>query len=145
VAGRSTRSLDLMNTVLVIFFLSVQSSYRENVETEATEEAFDTVQFFASKNKAWRIKTYATDQDVHVWSLGEQPADLVKIAEANTQKHYGDVLTEGYIIETEGGLKGVRSELKLRGLPNHLEKSTKGFVFWAPEGTKYRTKSKPKE
>ena len=93
-----------MKTVLVIFFLSVQSSYSDNTESPATDEAFDTVQFFASDGVSWRIKTYATDQDVHIWSLGPDVSDIVALARANTEKHYGDVLTEGYVIETEHGL-----------------------------------------
>jgi hypothetical protein len=134
-----------MNTVLVVFFLDICSSYSKNSEEPATEEAFDTVQFFSSGKDAWRIKTFATDQDVHVWSLGKTPDNLVEIAVENTKKHYGDVLTEGYVIEVKDGLKGVRRELKKRGLPANLETSEAGFSFWTPEGTKYRTKSQPKE
>src|SRR3546814_18667479 len=102
-----------MKTVLVVFFLSVQSSYSENTEIAATEDAFDTVQFYAANGTSWRIKTYAQDQDVHIWSLGSKVADLVALARTNTEKHYGDVLTEGYIIETEEGLEGVRRELEM--------------------------------
>src|SRR3546814_4890603 len=101
-----------MKTVLVVFFLSVQSSYSGNTEIAATEDAFDTVQFYAANGTSWRIKTYAQDQDVHIWSLGSKVADLVALARTNTEKHYGDVLTEGYIIETEEGLEGVRRELR---------------------------------
>ena len=57
-----------MNSTLVIFFLSVQSSYTSNTEAPATEGAFDTVQFYGGESGCWRIKTYATDQDVHAWS-----------------------------------------------------------------------------
>src|SRR3546814_1433614 len=60
----------------------------------ATEDAFDTVQFYAANGTSWRIKTYAQDQDVHIWSLGSKVADLVALARTNTEKHYGDVLTE---------------------------------------------------
>ena len=133
-----------MKTVLVIFFLSVQSSYSGNSEVEATEEAFDTVQFYASDGMNWRIKTYAQDEDVHIWSLGPDIPDIVALARANTEKNYGDVLTEGYIIETHQGLEGVRRELEKRGLEPNLELPPSGAVFWAPEGTRYRSKSAPK-
>jgi hypothetical protein len=53
-----------------------------------------TVQFYESDNGSWRIKTYATDQDVHVWSLGKNVEDIVSLARSNTAKHYGDVLSE---------------------------------------------------
>lgn len=134
-----------MQTVLVIFFLSVQSSYSSETETPATDDAFDTVQFYASNGTNWRIKTYASDQDVHIWSLGANILDVVALARANTEKHYGDVLTEGYVVETEDGLEGVRRELEKRGLSTYLELSPSGAVFWAPVGSHYRTKSKPRQ
>lgn len=133
-----------MKTVLVVFFLSIQSSYSENSESAATKAAFDTVQFYAANGINWRIKTYAKDQDVHIWSLGENVTDIVALARANTEKHYADVLREGYVIETEEGLEGVRRGLIERGLAPNLELPPSGAVFWAPEGTRYRTKSEPK-
>jgi hypothetical protein len=132
-----------MNTKLVIFFLTVQSSYSDNTEEPATDKVFDTVQFFESETGGWRIKTYATDQDVHVWSLGDQVEDIVALARSNTEKHYRDVLSEGYILESDTGTDGLRRELADRGLSTHLEISEAGFVFWSPEGTSYSTKSKP--
>lgn len=132
-----------MKTVLVIFFLTVQSSYLENSEIDATDEVFDTVQFFADTSGSWRIKTYATDQDIHAWSIGATLDGIVDLARENTEKHYGDVLWEGYIIETDEGIDGLRRELRERGLPDHLEISETGFLFWAPEGTRYRSQSEP--
>jgi hypothetical protein len=132
-----------MNATLVIFFLSVQSSYTADTDAPATDDAFDTVQFYESDSGSWRIKTYATDQDVHVWSLGENVEDIVSLARSNTEKHYGDVLSEGYILNSKTGIDGLRQELAARGLSTHLEVSDSGFVFWAPEGTRYRSKSKP--
>lgn len=132
-----------MKTILVIFFLSVQSSYSGNSELPATDDAFDTVQFYAGEGGSWRVKTYAQDEDVHIWSLDPNAADIVSLARTNTEKHYGDVLAEGYVIETDGGLDGVRRELEKRGLDANLELPPSGAVFWAPAGTRYRTKSTP--
>jgi hypothetical protein len=132
-----------MNTKLVIFFLTVQSSYSADTEEPATDDVFDTVQFFESDTGGWRIKTYAMDQDVHAWSLGNKIEDIVSLARSNTEKNYGDVLSEGYILESDTGIDGLRLELADRGLSTHLEISDAGFVFWAPEGTLYSTKSKP--
>lgn len=134
-----------MKIVLVIFFLSVQSSYLNNSEIDATDETFDTVQFVATDGGAWRIKTYATDQDVHVWSIGSTTEDIAALARQNTEKLYGDVLTEGYIIETTDGIEGVRHELRKRGLSDHLENAKSGMLFWAPEGTSYRSQSAPRQ
>ena len=133
-----------MNATLVIFFLTVQSSYSADAESAATDDIFDTVQFYESEAAgAWRIKTYATDQDVHVWSIGKNIEDIVALARSNTEKHYGDVLGEGYILKSTTGLEGLRNELASRGLSTHLEVSDAGFLFWTPEGTHYRSKSRP--
>ena len=132
-----------MNVVLVIFLLTVQSSYRNNIESDATEEAFDTVQFFATDKGAWRIKTYAMDQDVHVWSIASTSKDVVGLAERNTDAHYGDVLSKHYVITAADGIEGLRRSLKEHALPDHLEISEAGFLFWAPAGTSYRTRSRP--
>ena len=137
--------MGFMNATLVIFFLTMQSSYSADTESPATEEAFDTVQFYQSDTSGgWRIKTYATDEDVHVWSLGKSVEDIVSLARSNTEKHYGDVLAEGYILTSTTGIDGLRQELAARGLSTHLEVSDSGFVFWTPEGTQYRSKSKPR-
>ena len=134
-----------MKIILAIFFLKIQSSYLGNSETEATAETFDTVQFVATDSGAWRVKTFATDQDVHVWSLGKASEDIVSLAKKNTEKNYGDVLSESYIIESSDGIEGVKSELRKRGLSDHLEVSKSGILFWAPEGTNYKTKSSPQQ
>jgi hypothetical protein len=133
-----------MRTVLVLFFLSVQSSYTNNSEIDATDEVFDTVQFYGTESGSWRIKTYATDQDVHIWSIGVKLDDLIAAAQQNTLKNYGDILTEGYIIDTVEGVEGLRKELAERGLADNLEVPPSGAIFWAPPGTKYRSKSAPR-
>jgi hypothetical protein len=133
-----------MKTVLVIFFLAIQSSYSGNTEVQATSKSFDTVQFYASNGTAWRIKTYAQDEDVHIWSIDSTVDDIVALAQQNTSQHYGDVLSEEYIIETDDGIEGVRRELSKRGLDVHLELPPSGAVFWSPLGTRYRSKSAPK-
>jgi hypothetical protein len=131
-----------METVLVVFRLAVKSSYVQNVEVDANVEEFDTVQFYYGGADCWRIKTFAVDQDVHAWNIGKVE-DLVALARANTEKHYGDVLSEGYILKSVSGLDGIRLELTERGLDSHLEIASAGFVFWTPEGTTYRSKSRP--
>lgn len=133
-----------MKIALIIFFMSRQSSDSGGTEVAATEGAFDTVQFYAAEGASWRIKTYAQDQDVHIWLLDPSVADIVALARANTEKHHGDLLTEGYVIETTEGLEGLRRELEKRGLPPTLDMPPSGAVFWAPAGSEYRSKSAPK-
>lgn len=66
----------------------------EHEANEASEDLFDTVRFVATEQGAWRIRTYAEDQDVHTWSMPIAPDHLIALARQNTDKHYGDVLTE---------------------------------------------------
>ena len=135
---------DFMKIALIIFFLSVQSSYLNNTEAVATEEIFDTIQFFATAEGAWRIKTYATDQDVHIWSIGGTSDDIIELARRSTEKHYGDILAEVFIIETTDGIEGLRRELRSHGLSDRLEISKGGFLFWSPDGSDYRSRSEPR-
>lgn len=133
-----------MTTQLILFRLAIQSSYLQNTEAPATEEVFDTIQFFATDSQAWRIKTYATDQDVHIWALdADVVEELVEVAVGNTEANYGDVLEEGYVMASETGLDGLRAELDARGLPVNLKETGFGAVFWTPPGTQYRTQSRP--
>lgn len=132
-----------MKTVLIIFFLTIQSSYATNTEIPATAEVFDTVQFFANNGQHWRVRTFARNQDVHLHSLGPHVADIVTLAKTNTSTHYGDLVAREVLIESEDGLEGVRHELARRGLDVNLEQPPSGAVFWAPSGTRYRTKSTP--
>jgi hypothetical protein len=69
--------------------------------------------------------------------------DLEALAQSNTEKHYGDVLAKAFILNSSTGIDGLQQELASRGLSTHLEISDSGFVFWAPEGTRYRSKTKP--
>jgi hypothetical protein len=126
-----------------MYFLSIQSSYPRNTEIPASPTAFDTIQFYASGESAWRVKTFAQDEDVHVWSIGAGAGDLVDLARENTAQHYGDVMVKEYLIETDDGIEGVRRELVNLGLADHLEFPRSGAVFWTPAGSSYRTKSSP--
>ncbi|QPF75002.1 hypothetical protein G8A07_20175 [Roseateles sp. DAIF2] len=136
----------MSSTQLILFRLSIRSSYALNMEEAATEDEFDTIQFFAAADgSVWRIKTYAVDQDVHVWTLdgSEIGSDLVEIAVGNTEANYGDVLDEGYVLSSDTGLAGLREQLEARGLPPHLNETSFGAVFWTPPDTNYKTKSRP--
>ncbi len=131
-----------MKAVLVLFLLSIKSSYVNDDESEATDEQFDTIQFVQTDKGTWRIKTFAVDEDVHLWSI-EAADDIVELAVENTNKHYGDVIDEAFVIESEDGIEGLRKGLEKQGLSTHLEISPRGPLFWAPPGTQYKTKSSP--
>ena len=133
-----------MKSVLVIFLLTIQGSYLANTEEAATASRYDTIQFYSGESGNWRIKTYAIDEDVHIWSLGGNVGDIVALAKANTEKNYGDVLSKAYVIESDDGIEGIKRGLIKKGLPSNLELPPSGAVFWAPVGTRYRSKSAPK-
>jgi hypothetical protein len=132
-----------METTLVIFVLSIQSSYLNNSELRATNGKADTVQFLVSPDAAWRIKTFAVDEDVHVYSLGASKQDTVAVVSASTERTYGDVVARRYIVSSAIGIAGLRSELKRFGLGESMEVSELGFAFSVPEGSHYKTKSTP--
>lgn len=132
-----------MDFVLIIFVLTIQSSYAQNAETAAMGSNADTVQFLIEPNQAWRIKTFAIDQDVHVYSLGETNAAIEEKAIASTERSYGDVIAKKYIIRSRTGMEGLKAELKKHNLSQNLEISKSGFAFWVPENTEYRSKTQP--
>jgi hypothetical protein len=127
---------------LVIFLLTVQSSQAEQTQRPGTAAECDTIQFFQSPRGNWRIRTFAIDQDVHVWELDKDIADILELARSNTEELYHGVLAEGHVIESQT-LEGLRQALVARGLPANLKVSDGGFLFWAPAGTEYRMKSTP--
>ena len=135
-----------MNVLLVIFTLNVQSSYAQNVERDADPASKDTVQFLLIEGQAWRIKTYAIDHDVHVWSIGPMTAEkLEELARTNTAKNYADVLGETIVVKSASGFDGLREQLKKNGLSPNLEIPKSGaFAFWVQEAGVYKSRSTPK-
>jgi len=133
-----------MNTALIVFKLSIQSSYVEDSEAEADMDAFDTVQFFISDTGAWRIRTFSIDEDVHVYSLGTARPDMEKLVIASTEKTYGDIIVAKHVFSSADGIPGLKRELEAAGWSASVRESAQhGFAFWVPEGSDYRTKSTP--
>jgi hypothetical protein len=137
-------ALKAMETILIIFVLTIQSSYVQNIETAAVGFNADTVQFLIDPNQAWRIKTFATDQDVHVYSLGLPSETIENLVIESTERTYGDVISKKYVLRSRTGIEGLKDELKNVSLNQSLEVSKSGFAFWVPENTQYRSKSQPK-
>ena len=48
-----------MKSVLVLFLLTIKSSFINDEESEATDEQFDTIQFVRTDKGTWRFKTFA--------------------------------------------------------------------------------------
>jgi len=133
-----------MQSVLVVYVLTIQSSYAEDSEGPADDETFDTVQFFVGPEAAWRIRTFSMDEDVHVYSLGPTTAETLETVRASTEKTYGDIIAAQHVFSSDDGTAGLKKELAGSDLGATFEESTKhGFIFWVPEGTEYRTRSTP--
>jgi hypothetical protein len=133
-----------METTLLVFVLSIQSSYLKNSELPAVEGRADTVQFLVLPAASWRIKTFAVDEDVHVYSLGPSRPDEVIVVTASTERTYGDVIAKRYVVTSKTGIAGLKDELKRLGLDDSIEVSDQGFAFAVPKDSHYRTKSTPK-
>jgi hypothetical protein len=134
-----------MKTTLIIFFLGIQSSYSDNRE-ERVEGFGDTVQWLIAEDQVWRVRTYALDEDVHVYLVASKrdlAVDYVALAHSNTEKHYGDVLEREVTLYSNDGTSGIEAGLTENGLDAHLNKAPSGLFFWSPIGTKYSAKSQP--
>lgn len=133
---------------LVIGILTIESSYAQNVERPARGVP-DTLQFWLGPSGAWRIRTYATDHDIHPHSLGaldkmkEQP---VEFAREQIKKYYGDVLASVVVLEfaDTSNSAAVRQLLAERMLKGSLEVPRVGFAFWNPDNGVYSSRTTPK-
>jgi len=131
-------------TTLLIFKLSIKSSYGQNVELPADAKDFDTVQWWLGVNEAWRIKTHAVDDDIHPHLIAERVE--AAFARENTREHYGDVLKEEYtvVLDNPADMAEVESKMRAIGGAATLEMSpNKRFGFWNPDGRRYSSKSTP--
>ncbi len=132
---------------LVVALLSVQSSYAKEVEQPAAGVP-DTIQFWLTSSLQQRIRTYAMDHDIHVYSLGpvEEKKVTAEFAIEHIKKHYADV-TASLVVLTftdPKDKKGVEEVLAAHHLKGTLEVSKSGVAFYNPDSGEYRTKSKPK-
>ncbi len=135
-----------MAATLLIFKLSVQSSYAQNIERPADERNFDTVQWWLTDTETWRVKIFAMDDDIHTYETAG-PIDM-QVAIANTEKHYGDVIATRYALDFTDHRDRDEVELKMSQLGGYstLELAPSGlFAFWNPEHRKYSSKTAPKQ
>ncbi|MGJ8653740.1 MAG: hypothetical protein ACSHX8_10740 [Opitutaceae bacterium] len=132
--------------ILLIFKLTVESSYSEDLEREASEK-FDTIQWWIGSSGAWRIKTYAIDSDIHPYRITtkKEKEELVQLATANTKKTYGDVTSEIIRIDVQDGWDNetVLRLLKEHSLKEKFEWVEAGYLLWVPDDSTYTTQSKP--
>ncbi|PIY60554.1 hypothetical protein COY95_01180 [Candidatus Woesearchaeota archaeon CG_4_10_14_0_8_um_filter_47_5] len=145
--GKSKLKSQANKNLLVIFILTVQSSYSRNIE-EPVKNVPDTIQFWIPLNiqEIWRIRTYAIDHDIHVYQvkLNQSLDSPVNFAVQSTQKSYSDIIKEVRVIEIieVNNTDEVKNAFAKANLPPNLE--LKGpIVFWNPDNAKYKSISTP--
>ena len=133
--------------VLILTILSVESSYFQEVERPATKVP-DTIQFWFTPDSQWRIRTYAIDHDIHLYTLGARP-DGSRVttdeARAHIVKHYREITASTIVLRFHdpNEPEEVRRVLAEHKLPGKLEVGKNGVTFYNPDGGEYRAKSKP--
>ena len=131
---------------LLVFQLAVQSSYADNIEREAEEDRFDTIQWWFTEAETWRIKTFAIDQDIHTHCIAGCVAEEVAIE--NTVKHYADVVEKAFVLQFDdlSDASEVAEVMADIGGASALEvaRNGKSFAFWNPARLKFVSKSQPK-
>jgi hypothetical protein len=133
--------------ILVIAVLCVASSYLRNEEGPAREVP-DTIQFWMGADCVWRIRTYAADHDIHIYSMGPFQGEFDNVWQPcvdHIEKHYGDIYTSLQVIAFPdcSNNKDIESRLIRGGLDGALEVAPAGFAFYNPDRAKYRSQSTP--
>lgn len=134
----------LMNTLLV-YKLVIQSSYANDTEDDADAERFDTVQWWVTPGGAWRIRTFATDNDVHLHHVAA-PTD-VAVLQQTTQRNYDEVIDEAFEVALPalGDAEALDAAMADLGGAAALEIDRNGarFAFWNPLGLRFVSQSQP--
>lgn len=130
---------------LMVFKLSVQSSYAEDIEREADALHFDTVQWWLADDTTWRIRTYAIDSDIHLYTMEGALSD--EVARENTLKNYADVTAEYFMVDLPDldDTPAVEAAMRAYGGAATLERARNGagFAIWNPLGVHYVTRTRP--
>jgi hypothetical protein len=133
---------------LVLAILTTESSYAREEERPATTVP-DTIQFWLAPDSQWRIRTYAVDHDIHVYTAGPRPDGsrlTAKEAADHIAKHYANITAKTVTLDIRdpGDKVEVRRVLAEKVLIGVLEVGKNGVAFYNPDKGEYRTRSKPK-
>ncbi|KQV88756.1 hypothetical protein [Rhizobacter sp. Root1221] len=133
-----------MNT-LHVYKLAIQSSYTNNTEEAADPEHFDTVQWWVTTDGAWRIRTFAADNDVHLHHV-QAPVE-VDVLRETTQRNYEDVIADAFQIDLPDlqDADAITLAMGAFGGATALEIDRNGarFAFWNPLRLSFASQSEP--
>lgn len=136
-----------MRGSLLLAILTTKSSYIQEIEESADgpSDVPDTPQWWITPEVTWRIRTYALDHDIHTHEM-RGLADAVRLARANNEKNYGDIIAVQHQLEFADCTDRHETDAKLlaAGLEPRLEVAAGRFAFWKPDEARYRTQSAPK-
>jgi hypothetical protein len=132
---------------LVLAILATESSYAQEVE-RAEGAVPDTVQFWLTPDKQWRVRTYAIDHDIHVYQVGSRAdGSGLSATEAadHIATHYANIIAKTATLNFRdpGDQDEVRRVLAAKRLKGTLEIGKAGVAFYNPDNGEYRTKSRP--
>ncbi len=137
-----------MKGTLVLAILNVRSSYIAETEEplDGSDDVPDTLQWWIASDRAFRIKTFAVDHDIHIHGLTKGGPSIVEMAVANNSKIYGDVIDRQHVIELEdcNDADAVAVAFGAIDLAASLEVDAEQFAFWKPDEAEYKTQSRPK-
>lgn len=130
---------------LLVYQLTIQSSYVDNVEQEADDEHFDTVQWWITPDQAWRIRTFGVDNDVHLHQVAG-PVDAAVLRE-NTLKHYDEDIDDTFdvVLDDLGDAPAIEAAMAPFGGAEALEIDRNGarFAFWNPLKLRFAPRGEP--
>lgn len=138
-----SQNLSSEQDTLVVGILTIESSYRANSEGPARKVP-DTIQFWLKGDRAWRVRTFAIDHDIHVHALDRATTDRRAVVEDHIRRNYNDILAKLVVLSVGQDASLDSITLKAAGLQGSFERSSDGMTFWNPDGARYRTQSTPR-
>jgi hypothetical protein len=130
--------------ILVVGVLTVESTRADGSERPVLGTT-DTVQFWITSTRSWKIRTLAIDHDLIAWDLGDLGSardDPVEFAQQHIDKHYADVLRSVSILQLTAPHDADSSAqvLQAQALAGALQCLAAGddeIWIWSPDGGDY--------
>jgi hypothetical protein len=131
---------------LVIGSLTIASSRADELERPASGTP-DTVQFWITPSRRWKVRTFAVDHEVLAWDLGDLGSARDRPTEFALQHittNYADVLASSQVVEISDPrditvATRALAEHGLDGVLQRCEAADAEIWLWSPDGATYAT------
>lgn len=132
-----------MCALLIVYLLVVQSSRAHDVE-QPSRGFGDSVQYCANERGAWRIRTFALDEQVEVQSLvGISATEVETLAESETRARHGSAILRKVTIEGADSRSALRAALRRQHLAAFVEAPDDAlYAYWVPLEGIYRVEGR---